>query len=556
MSDRPAETEYSALQALLQIRSNSSQGEGSAAGENGASDGTTRGANATQTVSASSAAANAGNLANLLRMNADNATLFQQTAQVSLNPTQLASLRAAAANTLGRSNLLQAAAFRNQSLSMAAAAAAVASRPTAAALHHHSPLFADAMARDPSLAAAAVVATAPLAPTLDLPRSPALSPIRQATAGRAMVSGGRSPVVAPRVAPIAARPPEIAPGTPAASQQDQAEIKVRKDEVEAALRSKPQRGRKRENLNAEERLELTRTRNREHAKSTRIRKKARYQELLDTEQKFLEFQNEAEIKGKRSGSMMKFLDARARMLNEALTKRHQHDDETEEAKNKSNETRAVSFDRAEDEVKLGAEPQDKAIQNLTHGLSEILEDVKTFRFETSVGDILAHDHVAMSQFDDFVAGRFDELLGRGSSYRFSYRVIGSEDGVALNKDGAGFAKVDLVASEPSDAVAFPKENDKILQSSVVYFQFAKDSPLLSSVCWCVLKDVLDSSSSIGGKSESTAKESLESQTVYPSVVSFDENHRDKSREMAVLGTAQHAQGSSDHAQEENPGMSI
>jgi hypothetical protein len=47
------------------------------------------------------------------------------------------------------------------------------------------------------------------------------------------------------------------------------EASVRKEKVDEALRSKPQRGRKREDLNDTERLELTRTRNREHAKSTR-----------------------------------------------------------------------------------------------------------------------------------------------------------------------------------------------------------------------------------------------------------------------------------------------
>ena len=45
--------------------------------------------------------------------------------------------------------------------------------------------------------------------------------------------------------------------------------KIRQEQIDAALRSKPQRGRKRENLSVLERLELTRTRNREHAKSTR-----------------------------------------------------------------------------------------------------------------------------------------------------------------------------------------------------------------------------------------------------------------------------------------------
>lgn len=44
---------------------------------------------------------------------------------------------------------------------------------------------------------------------------------------------------------------------------------VRPEKVEAALRSKPQRGKRREDLSETERMELTRTRNREHAKSTR-----------------------------------------------------------------------------------------------------------------------------------------------------------------------------------------------------------------------------------------------------------------------------------------------
>ena len=44
---------------------------------------------------------------------------------------------------------------------------------------------------------------------------------------------------------------------------------IRQEQIDAALRSKPQRGKKRDNLSVHERLELTRTRNREHAKSTR-----------------------------------------------------------------------------------------------------------------------------------------------------------------------------------------------------------------------------------------------------------------------------------------------
>ena len=50
---------------------------------------------------------------------------------------------------------------------------------------------------------------------------------------------------------------------------EEVDLFVHSEKIKAALKSKPQRGKKRENLNAFERLELTRTRNREHAKSTR-----------------------------------------------------------------------------------------------------------------------------------------------------------------------------------------------------------------------------------------------------------------------------------------------
>jgi len=58
---------------------------------------------------------------------------------------------------------------------------------------------------------------------------------------------------------------------------------VLKKQIVDAMNSKPQRGRKRTNLTVEERQELTRTRNRLHAKSTRERKKARLEELTKIE---------------------------------------------------------------------------------------------------------------------------------------------------------------------------------------------------------------------------------------------------------------------------------
>ncbi|KAL7527660.1 hypothetical protein ACHAWF_002268 [Thalassiosira exigua] len=78
-----------------------------------------------------------------------------------------------------------------------------------------------------------------------------------------------------RPAPLLAPPATVGHGfgvrCPAASPRRRPlEVEVRTDKIKDALRSKPQRGKKRDNLNDLERLELTRTRNREHARCTRI----------------------------------------------------------------------------------------------------------------------------------------------------------------------------------------------------------------------------------------------------------------------------------------------
>jgi hypothetical protein len=93
---------------------------------------------------------------------------------------------------------------------------------------------------------------------------------------------------------------------------------IRREEVVKALHSKPQRGRKRRNLNEEERQELTRTRNREHAKSTRERKKQRHLELLDMERLYQEVKRQQDMQGQRREIVCRFVAARQAMLQQVL----------------------------------------------------------------------------------------------------------------------------------------------------------------------------------------------------------------------------------------------
>jgi hypothetical protein len=243
-NDRADNESLMALQALMQIRSNG-QSEESKTDDASHSDGDggSKADTSEQHASVNQNTNPTANLANLLRMGASPASLLQQ-AHMNYSPAQIAAIRAAAVASVHNS---PPGSFNNRSLLAAALSPGLAAGPSQRhdfAMRQR-PIF-NALSREPSYSAASS--------QVMLPLSPALSPQQPA---------------APEL--TLARPSDPAGNVDdSKSPAETAEQKrIRKEEVEAALRSKPQRGRKRENLNAEERLELTRTRNREHAKSTR-----------------------------------------------------------------------------------------------------------------------------------------------------------------------------------------------------------------------------------------------------------------------------------------------
>jgi len=95
---------------------------------------------------------------------------------------------------------------------------------------------------------------------------------------------------------------------------------VRTDKIQDALNSRPQRGKKRRNLNEQERLELTRTRNREHAKCTRMKKKARHMELLEMEQMYLVLKAKQELNSSRRSRLIEIIASASGTQCEQVTK--------------------------------------------------------------------------------------------------------------------------------------------------------------------------------------------------------------------------------------------
>lgn len=157
------------------------------------------------------------------------------------------------------------------------------------------------------------------------------------------------------------------------------------------------------------------------------------------------------------------------------------------------------------------------------------------------------------------------MLGAdAASCHIEYHVIGSSGGIAINKDGSAFARVNLTAANDvandGDAAApgSARDDTKVLISSLVSLDFVNGSHLIKYVAWCVLTDATGmsgSDSANGSKSDSTAKESLESQTVYPSVVSFDEAQKEKAKDRLHDATMGRQESTADHMMED-PGMSI
>lgn len=256
---------------------------------------------------------------------------------------------------------------------------------------------------------------------------------------------------------------------------DQVNQAVRREKVEAALRSKPQRGRKRENLSELERLELTRTRNREHAKSTRVRKKARYQELLDCEQKLKDIDREEKLLNCRRQCILDFLSLREQSIHYG---------------NSSDESGASD-----------STPQ--ASNSDPHKIEDLVEKVADFRFTEGSTSVVGDEALRqLKAFDDSISSRVTKRFGSSVVPLLSLAIKGSAKGIALSDAHWGFALVELI---------MPDHLSCHLISGILRFEFGADSSKLRSVGWTQIDDALDNES----------VERLRLQISHPSVVSLD-----------------------------------
>jgi len=307
---------------------------------------------------------------------------------------------------------------------------------------------------------------------------------------------------------------------------------IRKDKVEAALKSKPQRGRKRDNLSELERLELTRTRNREHAKSTRQRKKQRNQELLEYEKELKEMKKS---NAARRSAVLDFFRIQEGVLRRGIA-------------GISNTTGGGSDESAKsDETSVAGNGESAATLTTNKNLEDVI-DRPNFRFEDNTSSVSAQDTTTsgadrLKAFDEALVSRVAARYGCESVRLLTVSVKGSTRGVALNCDHTGFAQVDVsIASKVPRAVL----------TAFVRFDFSPDSEAaIRSVLWTTVHDA------IGRTDSDIDNERLIS---HPSVVSLEHgvakdveplSHDADEPENVVSTSADGKTG-----RDEGPGMSI
>ena len=250
---------------------------------------------------------------------------------------------------------------------------------------------------------------------------------------------------------------------------------IRMEQVEAALKSKPQRGRKRDDLSELERQELTRTRNREHAKTTRIRKKARHQELLEIEKRCEEVLGKSTLRDARRDAVCKFFNARNSMLH--------------------------NFQASNGSHTVGGNPT--SLEGFSC-LESLVESTLHLQFDdgSNKGETILSAVERMRRFDEKVYLGVMEKFGDDNTLMnlLRYEIKGGEEGIALDFGQGALVEVEISLALPTKI---------LLMSGVWRFRFGNGSGRIQSVSYMPMTNLLASS------------DRLQTHTIYPSTGSLD-----------------------------------
>ena len=269
-----------------------------------------------------------------------------------------------------------------------------------------------------------------------------------------------------------------------------------------------------------------------------MRKKARYQELLDAEDQLKEIKEYEDLRAQRMITIQNFLTLRESMLND--------------------NTAAIT-------------------DSSTSHLKDLVDHMATFQFEINdhafyndhdckKDDTLNHSEQnqlsMMTLWDQKLLQEQtkNDTDGTNSSIKatFSYEIVDGVEGIAMSNNGTGFVRVNLLLQTPHQMTS--SSQNRTIVSGILHVRFAATSSRLASATWTTLQHMPTSRSknnSVQGQqryvaaapaapiapavaaagakannnvapppaddpSSSSSHDSLENQMVHPSVVSLDQ----------------------------------
>lgn len=250
----------------------------------------------------------------------------------------------------------------------------------------------------------------------------------------------------------------------------------------------------------------------------RVRKKARYQELLDREVAFLKMQETENLQSERNKCVEKLISLRQQMLLSHL----QH---LVIGQNCSGDP--ISKCQSENDSCSTPFAAQYAAQ-----LSELVEDTKSFTFDSLLpGGAHADTHemfAKMHEWDLVLSKRLMHTFGTKISTvlpSLAFEIEAGTDGIAHGRNNSAFCRLVMSAKQssnnPDDATV-----QKMVLSGMCSFRFRPGSSRLLSMQWTTVDDHC-----FGGFLRSVAlgpdaqrfqsSDTYERQTVHPSVVSLD-----------------------------------
>ena len=138
----------------------------------------------------------------------------------------------------------------------------------------------------------------------------------------------------------------------------------------------------------------------------------------------------------------------------------------------------------------------------------------------------------MKQWDEMIKSRVAESLDFEASRLLVYKVIGGDGGIAINKDGTGFARVNVVSKA---------DQGHLILAAILTVKFVSGTSRLRFVDWTTLMDrwsVSNGSPEDGAAlspASSSSCDTLSTQVVYPSVVSLEHDKSGESHDSTGPG---------------------